>query len=85
MDLEDPAGDPRAYGDGIADTKPSTVQVSVKVVGANDAPTPVADSMGALEDSLLRIMADSSLAGTQTEFDTDSDYPGHELFQKLVY
>ena len=59
VDLEEAAGDPRAYGDGIADTRPSTVEVKVKVVGANDAPTPVADSVLALEDSLLRIMADS--------------------------
>ena len=76
VDLEEEAGDPRSYGDGIADTRPSTVQVKVKVVGANDAPAPVVDSVGALEDALLRIMADSSLAGTQTEFDTDSNYPG---------
>ena len=45
------------------------------MVGANDAPTPVVDSVLALEIH-LRIMADSSLAGTQTQFDTDSDYPG---------
>ena len=83
VDLEDPAGDPRSYGDGIADTRASTVQVSVKVVGANDAPTPVADSVGALEDSLLRIMADSSLAGTQTQFDTDSNYPGARAISEV--
>ena len=39
--------------------------------------------MGALEDSLLRIMADSSLAGTQTQFDTDSNYPGARAISEV--
>ena len=30
VDLEEEAGDPRSYGDGIADTRPSTVQVKCK-------------------------------------------------------
>jgi VCBS repeat-containing protein len=55
-------------------TRRSEAQVTVKVIGANDPPSPWADEVPAEEETLLRILGDPHLLGSTTVFDTDDAY-----------
>ena len=58
------------------DTERSEAAVTVTVLGANDPPAPVPDTVATDEETILRIMGDAILAGTtNTVFDTDGLYP----------
>lgn len=56
-------------------TAPSEAKVTLKVIGVNDAPTPGYDLVATDEDTVLRVMGDTNLAGSSTVFATDVQYP----------
>lgn len=56
-------------------TERSEARVSITVLGANDPPVPVADTVATDEETIIRIMGDPGLVGTSTAFDTDAQYP----------
>ncbi len=53
----------------------STATVSVRLIGVNDPPSPANDTVSTDEETIIRILGDPDLAGTDTAFDTDSAYP----------
>lgn len=56
----------------------STALVQVTVLGRNDPPTPVADSVATNEDTILRVFADPRAASLA--LDTDALYPAPRTF-----
>lgn len=63
-----------------ATTQRSENMVTVTVLGRNDAPTPVADTVATTEEQILRIMGDPDLIASVPAFDTDPAYPAPRAF-----
>jgi len=61
-------------------TQRSENKVTVTVLGRNDAPTPVADTVATNEEQILRIMGDPDLIASAPAFDTDPTYPAPRAF-----
>ena len=62
---------------------PAEAKVEVTVLGRNDPPTPVADGVATLEDTVLRILADPDLLASGPALDTDVLYPAPRQFATL--